>query len=113
MKVIGGITLPFGGSQSTGGRLVGGSHCTSNSWNSAQHLPHPLHCRGGDENYDKLLLPFVDGYRSVREWPVEYEGQVLLLMAARSVMLINYVLRMGFEAGEFVATSVEQMSDLL
>jgi hypothetical protein len=34
-------------------------------------------------------------------------------MAARSVMLINYVLRMGFEAEEFVATSVEQMSDLL
>ena len=65
------------------------------------------------ENYDELLLSFVDGYRSVREWPVEYEGQVLLLMAARSVMLINYVLRMGFEAEEFVATSVEQMSDLL
>ncbi len=65
------------------------------------------------ENYDELLLSFVDGYRSVREWPVEYEGQVLLLMAARSVMLINYVLRMGFEAEEFVATSVDQMSDLL
>ncbi len=65
------------------------------------------------DNYDKLLLAFVDGYRSVREWPVEYEGQVLLLMAARSVMLINYVLRMGFEAEEFVATSVEQMSDLV
>lgn len=65
------------------------------------------------ENYDKILPAFVDGYRSVREWPVEYEGQVLLLMAGRSVMLINYLLRMGFEAEEFVATSVEQMTDLL
>jgi len=65
------------------------------------------------ENYDSLLSSFVAGYRSVREWPVEYEGQVLLLMAARSVMLINYILRMGFESEEFVATSIEQMKDLV
>jgi Ser/Thr protein kinase RdoA (MazF antagonist) len=65
------------------------------------------------ENYDNLLSSFVDGYRSVREWPVEYEGQVLLLMAARSVMLINYILRMGFESEEFVATSIEQMKHLV
>ena len=65
------------------------------------------------ENYESLLSAFVDGYRSVREWPVEYEGQVLLLMAARAVMLINYVLRTGYQAEEFVAATVEQMTEVL
>jgi Ser/Thr protein kinase RdoA (MazF antagonist) len=63
--------------------------------------------------YERLLAAFVDGYRSIREWPVEYEGQLLLLMAARSVMLINYILRMGVAADEFVAVAVEQMTELL
>ncbi len=63
--------------------------------------------------YEALLGAFVDGYRSIREWPVEYEGQLLLLMAARSVMLINYLLRMDVAADEYVAVAVEQMTELL
>jgi Ser/Thr protein kinase RdoA (MazF antagonist) len=63
--------------------------------------------------YEQLLAAFVEGYRSIREWPVEYEGQLLLLMAARSVMLINYVLRMGVAADEYIAVAVEQMTELL
>jgi len=63
--------------------------------------------------YDALLGSFVEGYRSIREWPVEYAGQLLLLMAARSVMLINYILRMGFTAEEYVAIAVGQMTEIL
>jgi len=65
------------------------------------------------EDYEGLLAAFVEGYRSIREWPVEYEGQVLVLMAARTVMLINYLLRRGFEAEGFVATAVEQIVEVL
>jgi Ser/Thr protein kinase RdoA (MazF antagonist) len=53
-------------------------------------------------DYRDLRAAFEEGYRSLRRWPVEYEGQLELLMAARTVMFINYVLRMGIDPEEHV-----------
>lgn len=57
-------------------------------------------------DYGDLRAAFQSGYEQVRPWPVEYEGQLELLMAARSVMFANYVIRMGSEAdGEYAPSS--------
>ena len=42
--------------------------------------------------YDAIRAAFEEGYRRIREWPVEWDGQIELLMAARTVMFINYVI---------------------
>lgn len=64
-------------------------------------------------DYEELLAAFVEGYRTVREWPVEYAGQVNLLMAGRSLMVLNYAFRRGLATEEFVADTVEDMAGVL
>jgi Ser/Thr protein kinase RdoA (MazF antagonist) len=44
-------------------------------------------------DYQALCAGFRTGYASRRPWPVEYDGQLELLMAARSIMFVNYVMR--------------------
>lgn len=68
--------------------------------------------------YPDLAAGFEQGYRSLREWPVEFDGQLRLLMAARTVMFINYVLRLGAaglaeEPTEFVPRAVDRIRDVL
>jgi len=53
-------------------------------------------------DYWDLRQAFQDGYEQVLPWPVEYDGQLELLMAARSINFVNYVIRTGDEAdGEY------------
>jgi Ser/Thr protein kinase RdoA (MazF antagonist) len=43
------------------------------------------------EQYPKLRTAFEQGYTSRRPWPVQFDSQLETLMAARSLMFINYV----------------------
>jgi len=61
-------------------------------------------------DYSELRAAFEEGYRSRREWPVEFEGQLELLMAARTIMFINYVLRLGLEPEEYLPQAVDRIA---
>jgi len=65
------------------------------------------------EDYVGLRAAFEHGYTTLRPWPIEYEGQLEILMAARTVMFINYVLRMGFDPEEYVPMAVERITAVL
>ena len=45
------------------------------------------------EGYPAWKEAFYQGYSSIREWPVKDQAQMETLIAARSVMFINYVAR--------------------
>jgi Ser/Thr protein kinase RdoA (MazF antagonist) len=54
--------------------------------------------------YADLRAAFAEGYRSVAPWPVSYEGQLEKLMAARSVMFVNYVANLRDDPSDYYAT---------
>jgi Ser/Thr protein kinase RdoA (MazF antagonist) len=53
------------------------------------------------EGYSEWKAAFKQGYCSLRKWPVESEMTIETLMAARSVMLINYVARVDSSPEEY------------
>jgi Ser/Thr protein kinase RdoA (MazF antagonist) len=44
------------------------------------------------KHYSDLRAAFNAGYSTLQPWPVEYPGQLELLMAGRTLMFVNYVL---------------------
>ena len=64
-------------------------------------------------DYLELRRAFRAGYERRRGWPVEFEGQLELLMAARKVMFLNYLLRTEPEPEDFVATSIRDVRRLV
>jgi Ser/Thr protein kinase RdoA (MazF antagonist) len=54
------------------------------------------------EDYLALREALTQGYTSLRTWPVERDGQLETLMAARSVNFINYVARIDPEPQEYI-----------
>lgn len=63
----------------------------------------------GRSDYPALRSAFQAGYTGLRAWPVEYEGQLELLMAARTVMFINYVLRLRLEPDDYVPMATRRL----
>jgi Ser/Thr protein kinase RdoA (MazF antagonist) len=63
--------------------------------------------------YSDLCSAYEEGYRSLRPWPVEYEGQLELLMAARTVMFINYVLRMDYHPEDHIPRMTTRIRQVL
>ncbi len=64
-------------------------------------------------DYAELMAAYRSGYTTLRPWPVEYEGQLELLMAARRINFINYVLRMDFDPAEYVPKAVDRLEPVL
>ena len=64
-------------------------------------------------DYGELRRAFRAGYERRRGWPVEFEGQLELLMAARKVMFLNYLLRTDPEPGNFIAASMPDLRRLV
>ena len=62
--------------------------------------------------YAEMRRAFRAGYERRRGWPVEFDGQLELLMAARKVMFLNYVLRMDPEPEDFIAASSADLARL-
>lgn len=54
------------------------------------------------DDYNEWKAAFKQGYRSVREWPIEDERTIDTLMAARLVMFINYVARINPSPEEYI-----------
>jgi Ser/Thr protein kinase RdoA (MazF antagonist) len=65
------------------------------------------------EAYDELCAAYEEGYRSLRDWPVEWDGQLELLMGARTVGFINYVLRLDMDPGDWIPKFVSRLERLL
>ena len=64
-------------------------------------------------DYSGLCAAFEHGYTTLREWPVESQNQLEILMAARTLMFINYVLRMGFDPDDYIPLAVERIKRVL
>ncbi len=63
----------------------------------------------GRPDYPALRQTLEGGYGTRRRWPVEYNGQLEVLMAARTLIFINYVLRLGLGAEDYVPNAVERI----
>lgn len=63
--------------------------------------------------YPEVRAAFQEGYSSVREWPVEFDGQLEILMAARTVSFINYVLRMDLDPDDHIPRMTERIRRVL
>ena len=78
-----------------------------------QDVAITLHYGRERADYRNLRAAFRMGYESVRPWPVEYDGQLERLMAARTVMLLNHALRTSADPSGFVARATAQLAALL
>jgi Ser/Thr protein kinase RdoA (MazF antagonist) len=65
------------------------------------------------DGYAEWKAAFKQGYGSVREWPVEGERTIQTLMAARSVMFINYVARIDPSPQEYIEQRCEGLVQFL
>jgi Ser/Thr protein kinase RdoA (MazF antagonist) len=63
--------------------------------------------------YDTLRNAFTLGYTSLRKWPLESETVVPTLMAARSVMFINYVARIEPDPLAYIEMRSESLKNFL
>jgi Ser/Thr protein kinase RdoA (MazF antagonist) len=61
------------------------------------------------DDYPQLYAAFKNGYESKRAWPVERDGQLEILMAARRVNFINYVARIDPTPEDYI---IERCNDL-
>lgn len=80
---------------------------------AVQDIATTLFYNRNHEDYAGLRAAFQHGYVEVRPWPVEYDGQLELLMAARTVMFINYVLRLDLDPDEYIPMATERISRVL
>ena len=65
------------------------------------------------EGYREWKAAFKQGYNCVREWPMEDDKTVETLMAARSVMFINYVARIDPSPQDYIEQRSERLARYL
>ena len=65
------------------------------------------------DDYKELRTAFIQGYTSIRKWPVENDRQIETLMAARSVNFINYVPRIEPSPQEYIKERCEELRQYL
>jgi Ser/Thr protein kinase RdoA (MazF antagonist) len=65
------------------------------------------------DGYKDWREAFKQGYTSLRTWPAESEKQIETLMAARSVMFINYVARIDPSPQEYIEHRCEGLRQFL
>ncbi len=78
-----------------------------------QDLAITLFYERSHPDYAEFRAAFVDGYRDTRKWPVEFDGQLELLMAARTAMFVNYVLRIDSDPEAYVAKATARLERFL
>lgn len=61
------------------------------------------------EGYPAWREAFYQGYASIRDWPAASDTQIETLIAARSVMFINYVARIDPEPQEYIQERCERL----
>lgn len=65
------------------------------------------------KDYPALLASFQDGYETCRPWPVEFEGQLELLMACRTVRFMNHALRTRADPRAYLARASASLIEFL
>jgi Ser/Thr protein kinase RdoA (MazF antagonist) len=65
------------------------------------------------DGYTEWKAAFFQGYSSIREWPVEGERTIETLMAARSVMFINYAARIDPSPEDYIKQRCEELIQYL
>lgn len=65
------------------------------------------------EGYDEWKAAFKEGYCSIRAWPKEDERTIETLVAARTVMFINYVARIDPTPQEYIESRCERLEEYL
>lgn len=65
------------------------------------------------EDYPALRTAYEQGYTRVRPWPAANEYQLQTLMAARSVMFINYIIRVGADPEAYLQGWFEDLQSYL
>ena len=65
------------------------------------------------DGYNKWKTGFMEGYQSVRKWPREGERTIKTLMAARTVMFINYVARIDPAPEQYIKDRCEELKRYL
>ena len=78
-----------------------------------QDVATALHYLRDEPDPSALRAAFEAGYTAHRSWPVEYDGQLELLMAARQAMFVNYVLRTGTAPMSWVENAIASMANVL
>jgi len=63
--------------------------------------------------YVDFRAAFEDGYRSVAEWPVTYDGELEHFMAARTLMFINYVANIERDPSAFYDIAFPRLEQFL
>ncbi len=65
------------------------------------------------DQYNELKAAFKQGYSSIRNWPAANERTIATLMAARSVMFINYVARINPTPGAYIAQRCQELTHFI
>jgi len=83
-----------------------------------QDLATTLYYYRHNERYEELLSAFREGYEGIRPWPEDREGSLEALIAARGIMLANYVAASQDAAErsiapEYLARVEERLRDFL
>ena len=66
------------------------------------------------DDYPSLRAAYHEGYSSLRPWPVQHPHQIATLIAARTVMFINYVThKMPGDAPDYIKGACERLQTYL
>ena len=65
------------------------------------------------EGYAMWKDVFKQGYSSIRSWPIDGEKIIETLIAARSVMFINYVARIDSSPEEYIDRRCKELQEFL
>ena len=64
-------------------------------------------------DFPKLQAAFQQGYTSLRNWPVERQGQIEILQAARSINFVNYVARIYESPHEYIHDRCAELEEFV
>ena len=78
-----------------------------------QDIGITFYYRQDDPLYRSYRTAYEEGYRSVRDWPETYPGQVEDFIIARTLMFMNFILNMGDDPTEFYASVFPRLVEYL
>lgn len=64
-------------------------------------------------DYPDLRRAFIEGYRTIRPWPGDDEEMVDTIMAARTLMFVNYVGHRDLDADDYLEVAVPRLGRFL
>ena len=78
-----------------------------------QDIAVTLYAGRNREDFSKLKKTFINGYTEIRKWPKVESDVIPTLMAARTVMFINYAARILDEPKEYIKSRLKELKIFL